>query len=215
MEIEIYKPETSTAADWQNDDFIQPWPVPLIFDAPENHPLKFKIKTPIELTDALKQQFEFEVAVYDADKTKTPQWKKLNPGTGDPLSPDKKEIWCTVTNAKLKSDVIPPKPPGINHASLDWCADERSSFEDAAAFDEEAAKLPSHTPLVNARGMGNWASTPGNDSYGGRIEPWSQRANKHFIIHGGERCVEVKMAGATAGKRVTCHSQADWLYLST
>jgi hypothetical protein len=216
IEVRIMKPQTTANAEWQSNDFIQPWIEPLIFNTPENHALKFKMRLPAGvLSEATKEDVEFEVAVRDGDESKQPEWVKLHAKATDIISPDGREIWCTISNQTLRDEIIPQEPFGIEHSSLDWCSDCRSSFGDGDIFDSEASKLTNHTPLIIARGPGNWTPNVSTDEFGQPVRPWTMRSNSHFIIHGGLQFVEVRAQGTNRGERIAFRSQGDWLYLST
>lgn len=190
-----------------------------MFDAPQRHYLKFKMVLPTELTNEALTQIDIEASIYGADAESEPVWKKFNLGTIGTLSPDKREVWCTIPYAQMSSTVRPPPPPmgNIEFSSLDWCASTSSSFEDSNNFESRIKFKSGSIPLVSARGPGNSERNMIEVDHGGEVRSipgWAAKANREYFIGGGAAYVDIRLAGGGGGKKALCREQVDWLYLS-
>jgi hypothetical protein len=191
--VEIYKPETSTDADWQNTANVMDWKE-VVFN---NEDLKFKIKFTPEIPS--KDVFPCEIRIASFVNA-TPSRVAVSIDANDSLSPDKKELWMTVANSELKSLGLLPNPDGdppYEQASLD--SPLSVNFNDSDKFDA----ITGNDPRVLARGPGNWTDAP---------VTWSGKTLPAWSAYAGNGCDYLKAGGAS--DRGLLQDQADWFYIS-
>ncbi len=218
VELKIMKPETSSDAEWEAEE--SEWKMrtggrfgkwePFNFD--DNDAFKLKLVTTSEITQEVVDELEFEVAAFDAEPGTTPNWVKLSAKDFGRLSPDKKEIWCTIPAARIKTDVLPQeKPDSTSTEAFSFDYPTTGSFIDSDAFD--SAVDADTTRSVNVRMLGNWepASTTTPE---GAIDPWVAAVGKEFIVHGGGIYIAARI-GSSSEERAVAKNQVDWMYLST
>lgn len=224
----FYKPETSSNDQWLSSQQRLLWEEPYVFsDSPtKSDDLKFKVTFPIAISQAVIDQVDIEVAIFSYRWPTTPNWVSFNLGEIGRLSPDKREVWCTISNSTVKSSIMPPQPneSEVEFASFDWIADVSiSSYDDSNNF---ASGMRSRygPELVSARGLGNPSRVSAPDPRmpsSEVIPPWTAKANKKYFIAAGATYIEVRLPrdGSSAqnqgsSARALCREQADWLYVS-
>lgn len=212
------KQETSTNDEWASETFE--WRMrtggtfgrwrPFNFD--DGDSFKLKLKSTTELSQEIADSIEFEVAAFNAEPATSLTWVKFAVRDFGTLSPDMKEIWCTIPATKIKSSVLPPeKLDSASIESLSFDYPTTGSFIDSDAFD---AGVDADTARsVNVRLLGNWEAKS-TTTPEGMIEPWSAAVGKEFIVQGGGIYIAARIGTALEGRAVA-KNQVDWMYLST
>jgi len=228
VDLQIYKPETSSNTQWQSDDYKMPWGKLFVFDEPVKDDFKFKVTFPTIVSDAIVEQIDVQIGINSPEWPKPPKWKKFNLKAIGNLSPNKKEVWCTVPYADITSKVRPqiPAESQIEFVSFDWVDyPEASDFGDSDNFDQGMKSRTDSVEMVNARGKGNNSNLSIKDENNETIKPWTAKANKDYLKQGGAAYIDVSLnLGASTeaaslsvnlgSVRALCREQADWLYLS-
>ena len=131
VEFEYFKPDTKSDQQWQDVSQRMTWGEIYTFDAPWNHPLRFKVRVPgLTLTPSALSAIEIEIARHADDPKHQPTWTKYKLSEIGRISPDQKEVWCIITSNDMRTKVnAPVGGTSIRHASMDWIADaSKSSF---------------------------------------------------------------------------------------
>lgn len=200
--IEIFKPATSTEAEWQDSANRQNWFDPL----GSEDSLKLKVKFPIPLPPADGLKFSAMISAYRHGYA--PDWKETNLDSDDRLSPSRTEIWMT---ARLPS--LPAKE-GTTFCSYESAGS--SNFNDSEAFESGMAPFSAEKAGVPVRLSGNWTSLEKVLSEGA-FHPWTGSATDENLKMGGTAYVEVQGPAAKGVPQSTkglVQEQADWFYYS-
>lgn len=199
--VEIFKPDTTTDADWQNVAKKMAWS-DVIF---RGDPIKLKLKFSTAIPSLAAFPSEIQVRTFAG--TNDPEvWKSVSLDADDRLSPDKKEIWMTVTGSSIISLGLLPgndAEDGIEEfTSLDWIEDPaKSNHNDSERFDQDMG------------GTGRKRRGKARDNGDIGADPSEATVNTAFMGAAGVVYLEARSGGVQGEKRMI-QNQADWLYYS-